>query len=459
MQAPSSCRIRRWRSIRSGGGQEREIQRTIDSFREIARRIADQKPDTIVLTSPHAVLYSDYFHISPGTIAKGDLRAFAAADAKLAIDYDEAFARSIAALAAERQIPAGMLGERERALDHGTLVPLLFVQQSYSSYKLVRIGLSGLPLIAHYEFGKCIQQAAQQTDKRVVLIASGDLSHKLTKDGPYGFAPEGPEFDKSVTDAMASGDFLQFLRFDEDFLEAAAECGLRSFVIMAGALDGLGVKPELLSYEGPFGVGYAVASFAIGDADESRRFGDVYEQEEQQKLQKSKEGEDEYVRLARQSLEYYIRTHTRLKRPEGLLESMVKNRAGVFVSLKKDGNLRGCIGTITPTTECIADEIIRMAVSASTEDPRFSPVREEELPKLVYSVDVLMMPEPIKSIEDLDVKKYGVIVRSRGKLGLLLPNLEGVDTPQEQVEIAMQKGNISPSESYSLERFEVVRHK
>ncbi len=441
-----------------GRGQEREIQKTIDAFGVISRRIADLKPDTIVLTSPHCVMYADYFHISPGTGAKGDLRAFGAGEAGLKLCYDDEFAKSISQIAGAQEIPAGTLGERDRALDHGTLVPLMFVNQVYSDYTLVRIGLSGLPLITHYHFGKCIQQAAQQTDKRIVFIASGDLSHKLKEDGPYGYAPEGPEFDKKVTDAMASGDFLQFLRFDEEFLEAAAECGLRSFAVMAGVLDGLFVKPELLSYEGPFGVGYAIACYSIEGTDDARRFDAVYEKEEQEKLKKRKEDEDEFVRLARRSLEHYILTQTRIKRPTGLPDPMIKNRAGVFVSLKKDGNLRGCIGTITPTTECIADEIIRMAVSAATEDPRFSPVRVEELPKLVYNVDVLMMPVPIKSIDELDVKKYGVIVRSRGRLGLLLPNLEGVDTPQQQVQIALQKGNISPDESYSMERFEVVRH-
>ena len=138
---------------------------------------------------------------------------------------------------------------------------------------------------------------------------------------------------------------------------------------------------------------------------------------------------------------------------------LTDNRAGVFVSLKLDGNLRGCIGTISPTTQSIADEIIQNAISAGTEDPRFPPVSEEELKRLIYSVDILGCAEKIKSTDELNPEKYGVIVSVGHKRGLLLPNLEGIDTAEEQVSIALKKAGISPAENYRLERFEVVRHK
>mgnify|MGYP001313738401 FL=1 len=163
--------------------------------------------------------------------------------------------------------------------------------------------------------------------------------------------------------------------------------------------------------------------------------------------------------LARLTLETYVRTGKKIARPEGLPEEMLENRAGVFVSLKKHGQLRGCIGTIAPTCPCIADEIIQNAISAGTQDPRFSPVRENELDDIVYSVDVLSKPEPVKDKSELDVIKYGVIVTAGHKRGLLLPNLEGVDTVEQQLAIARQKAGIRDDESYTIERFEVVRHK
>ena len=137
---------------------------------------------------------------------------------------------------------------------------------------------------------------------------------------------------------------------------------------------------------------------------------------------------------------------------------MTARRAGAFVSLHIHGQLRGCIGTISPMTANLASEIISNAVSAGNYDPRFSPVREDELPFLEYSVDVLSSAEPIDSMAELDVKRYGVIVSCGGRRGLLLPDLDGVDTPEQQVDIARRKGGIGKNEPYTLERFEVVRH-
>jgi len=251
---------------------------------------------------------------------------------------------------------------------------------------------------------------------------------------------------------------MKFLEFDEVFCEKAAECGLKSFILMAGALDGYSVKSNLLSYEGPFGVGYAVASYEPAGSNPSRHFDEIYMQNEQKKLGLIKASEDQFVSLARQSLEYFVKNGRRIATPSHLNGELTKQRAGVFVSLKMDGKLRGCIGTISPTRSTIADEIIENAISSGTKDPRFEPVDQYELPYLVYSVDVLKPSEPIKSIDELDVKRYGVIVRKGIRSGLLLPNLDGVDTPEEQVEIALRKADISANDTYTMERFEVVRH-
>lgn len=168
--------------------------------------------------------------------------------------------------------------------------------------------------------------------------------------------------------------------------------------------------------------------------------------------------QDQYVALAKETLEEYITTGKTINVPSALPEEMISQKAGVFVSLKLNGELRGCIGTIKSTRNCIAEEIIQNAISAGTQDPRFFPVSSDELKDIVYSVDVLMDAEPIESIEQLDVKKYGVIVRSGARTGLLLPNLEGVDTPEYQISIALHKAGIGQKENFTLERFEVVRH-
>jgi AmmeMemoRadiSam system protein A len=165
-----------------------------------------------------------------------------------------------------------------------------------------------------------------------------------------------------------------------------------------------------------------------------------------------------FVRLAKDTVEEFIRNGTTIQRPsEGPPE--MKAKAGVFVSLKIKGQLRGCIGTFLPATENIAEEIIQNAISAATRDPRFLPVSEEELPDLEYSVDVLSEPEKIKSKQELDPKKYGVIIKSGERKGLLLPDLEGVNTVDEQVSIASMKAGIYVGDPIELYRFEVKRYR
>ena len=441
-----------------GRGEQEKIQKTIDAYQNVAKQIAILKPDTIILSTPHSVLYSDYFHLSPGISAEGDFKMFGAPSVKMKVNYDTQLVDMITCIANDHDIDAGTSGQKDKALDHGTMVPLYFINQHYQDYQLIRISLSGFLPVVHYRFGKCVNEAIEQSGKRVVWVASGDLSHKLKKNGPYGLSKEGPIFDDEITSAISKGDFLKFLSFDESFCEKAAECGLRSFIMMAGALDGKKIQSELLSYEGPFGVGYAVASFKILGVDEKRHFDKIYEQDEKQKIENLMKKEDPYVSLARKSLEYYVKKHLPLKRPNDLPKEMLEHQAGVFVSLKIRGRLRGCIGTIHPTTASIADEIIQNVISSGTQDYRFNCISENELPNLTYSVDVLGEPEAIQSMDELDVKRFGVIVRLGTKSGLLLPNLEGIDTPEDQVSIALRKGGIREDQPYTMQRFEVIRH-
>lgn len=441
-----------------GRGQEKGIQATINSYEKVAAMIGKDKPDTIVVFSPHQIMYSDYFHVAYGESAKGDFSRFNAKNVKLEAQYDMQFIDELCNLAEERDIPAGPEGKQDKSLDHGTMVPLYFVNKYYTAYKLVVIGLSGLPFSKHYELGQCVKQAADSLNRRVVIIASGDLSHKLKEDGPYGFIKEGPEYDKRVTDVLSKAGFRELFDFQESFCERAAECGHRSFILMAGALDKTNVNANLLSYEGPFGVGYCVCAFNIIGPDTSRNFKDIFEESQRKIIEEKKENEDSYVSLARTVIEEFVRNGRKIPVPDGLPEEMYTKRAGAFVSIHKDGRLRGCIGTISSTRNSIAEEIIENAISASTKDPRFYPIETAELASLDISVDILGDTERISSKDELDVKRYGVIVTKGLKRGLLLPNLDGVDTVDEQISIAKQKAGIAESEKTELERFEVVRH-
>ena len=442
-----------------GRGREREIAATGRAMEQAAREVARWNPDVLIVSSPHTILYGDYFHIAPGTGASGSMAAFGAPQVRMDVTYDAALRDEVIRRAGAAGLEAGTLGQRDPALDHGVLIPLYYLRKSGVTCPILRMGLSGFSALDHYRLGQCVAAAAEALGRRAVFVASGDLSHKLKADGPYGFAPEGPVFDEAVTKAMAAGDFLSFLTMDAGLCSRAAECGLRSFQMMAGALDGLAVSPRLLSHEGTFGVGYAVALFPVTGRDAGRCFAPACEAALKAKLARRRASEDPWVRLARLSLETYVRTGRPLDTlPDGLPAQLTGQAAGAFVSLHQNGQLRGCIGTTSPTQPSVAWEIVRNAVSAGTRDPRFPALRKEELDTLEYSVDVLGQPQPVDSPAQLDPRRYGVIVTYGRKRGLLLPDLEGVDTVEQQVDIARQKGGIRPEDPYTLQRFEVVRH-
>jgi len=164
------------------------------------------------------------------------------------------------------------------------------------------------------------------------------------------------------------------------------------------------------------------------------------------------------VRLAKDAVENYVLNKETISPPDELIPEM-RQKAGVFVSIKKRGQLRGCIGTYIPATENVATEIIQNAINAATRDPRFPPVAPSELNELEYSVDILTEPERVESPEQLDPKRYGVIVASGERRGLLLPDLEGINTVEEQISIASMKAGISPGEDIEIYRFEVRRYR
>ena len=448
-----------------GNGEEKKIEKTTEAYKKAASLVARLEPETIIILSPHTVMYSDYFHISPGSGAKGDMGSFHAPDVRFRVKYDKELVDRLSREAMHKDFPAGVLGEKNAGLDHGTMIPLYFINEAYKKeYSLVRIGLSGLSLPDHYRLGMLIKNVCDVLDRKVVVVGSGDLSHKLLAEGPYGFVSEGPQYDERIMDVMGRGAFGELFDFDESFCDKAAECGHRSFCIMAGTLDGCDVEIEELSHEGTFGVGYGVCTYRVkGNDCKEREFLRIWDEKRDKELAEKRKNEDPYVMLARDTIESYIKDGKKPSLISGkyddIPDEMRKRKAGVFVSIHKEGRLRGCIGTISSVYSCIGQEIIENAVAASTRDPRFNPIKSDELPSLEINVDVLSDAEDISSRDELDVKRYGVIVTKGANRGLLLPNLDGVDTVDEQISIALRKAGLKEDEKgYSMQRFEVVRH-
>lgn len=452
---------------RVGRGQESDIHSTIEALRNLSRRLARLRPDTIVISSPHAPAFSDHLFINDSPHMIGDLSVFGDRETRIAMDNDLEFAGALQRMATEAGLSAGPISEKvlsrhglHQGLDHGVVAPLFWLLSEWPGTvplpRLVHLSTPPFDPVELYRIGRCIAETAEQLGRHVVCIASGDLSHRLKLNGPYGLDPEGPVFDRQLVSDVAASRLPEIYAYDARRVSHAGECGLCSIRMMIGALDGCSVAADMLSYEGPFGVGYMVA--ALTPEGSAPSIMPAILERLQDRRSSVHSGDDAHVGLARAIVEGFTETGRIPSLPEGLPEDLLDARAGVFVSLHRHGALRGCIGTTAPTTGSVAEEIRQNAVSACSQDPRFSPLQPTELADLEVSVDVLMPPESIPDASLLDVKRYGVIVSCGGRRGLLLPDLDGVDTVEDQIAIACRKGGISPGEPYSLQRFEVKRH-
>ena len=246
-----------------GNGKELTIADTIASYEEVAKRIVSHKPDTIVVISPHAPSYPTTFAICDEDRLQGDLSQFHDKDDTISQPVDVEFCKALERGARIQGIPAKRKAWKHHDLDHAAFIPLYFINQVYTDFKVVEIGISGLSADQHFELGEIITQTAEWLGRRVVYVASGDWSHKLTEDGPYGFAPEGPRFDAVLKDCFFRNDLTSLFTMDEAMVNGAAECGLRPFQVIAGALESVRHTSEVLSYEGPFGVGYGVVALEV----------------------------------------------------------------------------------------------------------------------------------------------------------------------------------------------------
>lgn len=450
-----------------GRGRDSEVSRTKEAMLELGRLVQESGADTLVMITPHGTVFADAIAVSTFRELKGDLGQFGARGVRMELPNDLEMVREIKAAAKEMGIVVvgvdnemAARHELSTGLDHGITAPLYFIRAAGVNLPLVHVSMGMLPFPKLYSFGKAIRDAAGKLNRKAAVLASGDLSHRLTPDAPAGYDPAGEEFDRRIVELVGDVDVEGIHELDHALVERAGECGLRPIIMMLGALDGVTVKSRVLSYEGPFGVGYLVAALQPGEPDGGRKLENRIYDRSDEKATEKRARESFPVRLARQVLERYFSGHKDIDiDPEEVPDEFAARRAGVFVSLKKHGQLRGCIGTIEPVQDSIIEEISENAVSAAIRDPRFYPVQPDELAELDISVDILTAPEPVGSLDGLDPKKYGVIVSSGGRRGLLLPDLEGIDTASEQVAIARQKAGIGPEETVKLERFEVIRYR
>lgn len=244
-----------------GKDELKKVKKTCQALELLNKKFVQAKPETVILISPHAPLLSEYFAISSTNIFSGDFQQFGDFKNYFEFKNDYDIENLISQQAKEKNIPTQLIAQSQ--LDHGALVPLYYLTRNYKDIKLVLLSLSLLDFKTHFKFGQLLQNIIKNTKKRIAVVASGDLSHRLTPSAPAGFHPDGKKFDAKLITLLKERKIKEILNLELQFVENAGECGLRSIIILLGILDKFDYNVKILSYEGPFGVGYLVAEFEI----------------------------------------------------------------------------------------------------------------------------------------------------------------------------------------------------
>lgn len=253
-----------------GGNDTKKCQNTVKAMEKLADKLCEARPQTIIVISPHTLIHADRFAIYASPKFFGDFAQFGAPNTSFHLENDLALASAIAKESNNNNINAYLFGDPDSdygELDHGEMVPLYYLTKKISSEcKIIPVAFSYLSPAMHFTFGQIIKDVAHSPafrHQKIALVASGDLSHRLIQSAPAGYAKEGKEFDDKLIEYIKNKKTQEILEMDSDFVESAGECGYRSILIALGALDNTKYTPEILSYEGPFGVGYLVANFEI----------------------------------------------------------------------------------------------------------------------------------------------------------------------------------------------------
>jgi AmmeMemoRadiSam system protein A len=419
------------------GNRAPAVAATTAAARQLAREVLAHRPEAVVVTAPHGPRHPTATTLQAGATVAGSLGDFGADQVAVSLPVDDELAVAFGEALRANDLPVRSVDVRH--LEYSTVVPLSFLCDAGWDGPTVVVSLpypgSGDPVA----LGRTLAVAAQEVGRHLLVLASGDMSHRLTRDAPAGFDPEGRLFDEEVAGLLRTGHLRDLLAIDAERVARAGEDCLDSLLFAAATFDFAPVGAHLLSYEGPFGVGYGVA-LLTGAAVGATSSQDLPE-------------------LARHAIHAYLRER-RVARPPAGLAPEVQERAALFVTLlTPDGELRGCIGSLEPTTENLVTETIDRAIAAATADPRFVPVALDEVPGLTIEVSILTPPEPIDSSDALDPRRYGVVVENGGRRGVLLPDLTGIDDPDQQVAVARRKAGIPPSQAVHLSRFEVAKYR
>lgn len=416
---------------------------------EAARRLLDARPETVMIISPHMARRAGAFGIRPGARLHGSLAQFGAPTAHIDLPADPEFREAL--MVEGERLGLAFWEVHGEPLDHGTTVPLWYLADAGWQGPTVVIGLNYPGEGGLESLGRAIAQTASHLGRRVGVVASGDMSHRLKPGAPSGYDPRAKEFDRAFISLIRDGRYPDLRTLDPGLQNLAAEDAVDSTTIALAATEWSPAGHSVLSYEGPFGVGYGVAVLyhegQPGPAPEPAG------------TDASADG-PALLETARRSVEAALQR--RDEGPPAPSRHSLARRHPVFITLRQrdTGALRGCVGTLTPQMRNVLEETWEMAREAAFADRRFPPLQPAELPEVAFEVSVLSPLERVDSLNHLNPRQHGVVVRTAdGRRGALLPDLPGIDTPAQQIDIARRKAGIGPTEPIELERFTVHKYR
>ncbi len=428
-----------------GGENFVHVETTAQAMSMVASHTLVAHPDTIVLISPHSPRQSGAFGLWYTPQLRGSLGRFGSPEDRVDLPLDRVFADQLELEAERRGLRTWRIAHEP--LDHGAVVPLRYLIAAGWNGQTVILGLNYHGEGGLDQLGQAIAATAQELKRRTAIIASGDMSHRLTRTAPAGYDPDAHRFDEAFVGLLREGTYGGIRRLDPALQEKAAEDVVDSTQVALAASGYRTAGHEVLSYEGPFGVGYGVAILfeppksgtarpdAAGpEGKVVSRFADL-------------------PAIARWAVEAKLQNGP--AKPPFCAGGELAERGAVFVTMRTEaGELRGCRGVTTPVERDMVWETWHSAVAAALHDPRFPAVTAEELPRLRFTVTVLGQLEPVTLSEELDPAVYGVVVSSRdGRKGVLLPAIAGIDSVEKQLAIARQKAGIADGEFVHIERF------
>jgi AmmeMemoRadiSam system protein A len=429
-----------------GGRDLVRVEDTAHAMGKVASHALATNPDTVIVISPHSPRRSGAFGLWYTPRLHGSLGRFGSPEDQVDLPLDRGFADRLEAEAAQRGLRTWRI--THEPLDHGALVPLCYLASAGWRGPTLVVGLNHPGEGGLDELGHAIAAAAQKLGRRTAIIASGDMSHRLLPTAPAGYDPEAHVFDEAFIGLLRKGAFRELRRIDPALVERAAEDVVDSTsVALAASGYGSEGRHEVLSYEGPFGVGYGVA--ILFERDSPGTAAPPAAGTEGQVVSRF----EELPAVARRAVEAGLRKAQTA--PPFRAGGVLKTSRAVFVTVRSDkGELRGCRGVTSPMGQDLVWETWQCAQSAAFFDGRFTPVRAAELPQLRFTVTVLGQLEPVASPRELDPAVYGVLVSAGdGRRGVLLPAIKGVDSVGEQLAIVRQKAGIADDEIVHIERF------